>query len=278
VIHPGFPHNQVTRPATATTVKTMHTMLPVGADKIWAEDSGGPGSVLVLLHEGVGDSRMWDPVWSRLTSAHRVIRYDVRGFGRSPAATEEFTLLGDLTAVLSHFDIESAHLAGCSMGGGTALEFAVGNPGLVKSLVLLCPGIGGYPYPETEELDEACEALAEADDEEGILRLLLEVWGRSGEDPLVTDLMRSAMQAWDGEEEFEREGEPTFDRLGELEAPTVLMVGDMDDAALIASNEEAARRIPGCNLIRMEGVDHYPTVRAPDLVADTILRHTAAND
>jgi 3-oxoadipate enol-lactonase len=255
----------------------MHTMLPVGADKIWAEDSGGPGTVLVLLHEGVGDARMWDPVWPDLTSAHRVIRYDVRGFGRSPAATQEFTLLGDLTAVLAHFEVESAHVTGCSMGGGTALEFALAAPSRVKSLVLLCPGIGGYPYPETPELDEACEALAEAGDDEGIVQVLLDVWGRAGDDPLVTDLMRSAMRAWDGEEQFEREGEPTFDRLGELGAPTILMVGDLDDAALILSNEEAARRIPGCELIRMPGVDHYPTVRAPKLVAEAILRHTATH-
>jgi 3-oxoadipate enol-lactonase len=255
----------------------MHTMLPVGADKIWAEDSGGPGTVLVLLHEGVGDARMWDPVWPDLTSAHRVIRYDVRGFGRSPAATQEFTLLGDLTSVLAHFEVESAHVTGCSMGGGTALEFALAAPSRVKSLVLLCPGIGGYPYPETPELDEACEALAEAGDDEGIVQVLLDVWGRAGDDPLVTDLMRSAMRAWDGEEQFEREGEPTFDRLGELGAPTILMVGDLDDAALILSNEEAARRIPGCELIRMPGVDHYPTVRAPKLVAEAILRHTATH-
>jgi len=59
---------------STTTVRNMQTMLPVGADKIWAEDSSGSGPVLVLLHEGVGDARMWDPVWSRLVSAHRVIR------------------------------------------------------------------------------------------------------------------------------------------------------------------------------------------------------------
>lgn len=253
-------------------------MLPVGADKIWAEDSGGPGPVLVLLHEGVGDSRMWDPVWSDLTSACRAIRYDVRGFGRSPAATEEFTLLGDLRAVLEHFGVASAHVVGCSMGGGTALEFALAAPDQVKSLVLLCPGIGGYPYPDTPELDEACEALAAAGDDEGVIRILLDVWGRAGDDPLITDLMRAAMRAWEGEEEFEREGEPTFDRLGDLSVPTVLLVGDMDDEALIASNEEAAQRIPGCELIRMPGVDHYPTLRAPELVAGTIVRHSAAND
>ena len=255
----------------------MQTMVPVGADKIWAEDSGGSGPVLVLLHEGVGDSRMWDPVWSDLAACCRVIRYDVRGFGRSPAATEEFTLLGDLRAVLTHFDVGSAHLTGCSMGGCTAVEFALAEPDRVDSLVLLCPGIGGYPYPETPELDDACEALAEVGDDEGIIQILLDVWGRAGDDPLVTDLMRSAMRAWDGEEEFEREGEPIFDRLGDLQAPTVLMVGDLDDAALIASNEEAARRIPGCELVRMTGVDHYPTVRAPKLVADSILRQIVGN-
>jgi len=255
----------------------MQTMVLVGSDKIWAEDSGGSGPVLVLLHEGVGDSRMWDPLWSDLAAICRTIRYDVRGFGRSPGATEEFTLLGDLRAVLRHFDVEIAHLAGCSMGGGTALEFALAEPDRVMSLALLCPGIGGYPYPETPELDDACEALDEAGDDEGIVRILLDIWGRAGDDPLVTDLMRSAMQAWDGEEEFEREGEPTFERLGDMEPPTVLMVGDLDDAALIESNEEAANRIPGCELIRMQGVDHYPTVRAPKLVADTILRHVAAN-
>ena len=65
-------------------------------------------------------------------------------------------------------------------------------------------------------------------------------------------------------------------RSGELRAPTVITVGDLDDAALIASNEDAAKRIPGCELIRMAGVDHFPTVRAPELVADVMLRHTAA--
>jgi 3-oxoadipate enol-lactonase len=263
--------------AVGTTVGTMQTMLPVGADKIWAEDSAGPGPVLVLLHEGVGDSRMWDPVWPDLTRACRVIRYDVRGFGRSPAATEEFTLLGDLRAVFEHFDVGRAHFSGCSMGGGTALEFALAEPDRVESLVLLCPGIGGYPYPETPELDEACDALAAIGDDEGIVRILLDVWGRAGDDPLVTDLMKSAMRAWEGEEEFEEEGEPVYDRLGELRVPTILMVGDVDDAALIASNEAAASRIPGCELIRLPGVDHYPTIRAPRLVAETVLRHIEAH-
>jgi 3-oxoadipate enol-lactonase len=53
----------------------------------------------------------------------------------------------------------------------------------------------------------------------------------------------------------------------------VLLVGDKDNPALIACVEQAAARIPGCELIRMPGVDHYPTVRAPELVLQVVLRH-----
>lgn len=183
-------------------------MLAVGADKIWPEDSGGSGPVLVLLHEGVGDAGMWDPFWAELTANFRVIRYDVRGFRRSPAATEDFTLLRDLRSVLDQFGVTSAHVAGCSVGGGTALELALAEPERVKTLVLLCPGIGGYPCPENAELEAVCEALAAAGDQDGLLQVLLGVWGAAGPDPLVTDLMRSAVRAWEGEDRFEKPGEP----------------------------------------------------------------------
>jgi len=261
-----------------TTVESMQTMVPAGADKIWAEDSGGDGPVLLFLHEGVGDARMWDPVWQSLTPSHRAIRYDVRAYGRSPAATENYSLLGDAQAVLDHYAVSSAHIVGCSMGGGTAIELALAEPDRVQSLVLLCPGIPGYPYPEDPEIEARFDEVAAAGDINGLVRLGLEQWGRSGEDPLVTDLMRSAMRAWDNEERFQQRGDPVYDRLGGLRAPVVLMVGDQDNPGLIASNEAAARRIPDCELIRMPGVDHYPTIRAPQLVAETVLRHCTPRD
>jgi pimeloyl-ACP methyl ester carboxylesterase len=250
--------------------------VPAGADKIWAEDSGGDGPALLLLHEGVGDARMWDPVWPAVTSVYRTIRYDVRGFGRSPAATETYTLLADALTVLNYFGIGAAHLVGCSMGGGTAIELALARPERASSLVLLCPGIPGFPYPEPDPAVEAqFEAAEAAADVDGLIRLSLQEWGRSGDDPTVTDLMRSAIRAWDNQQRFMQEGDPVYERLGQLRSPAVLMVGDADSPGLIASNEAAAARIPGCELIRMPGVDHYPTVRAPQLVTETILRFCA---
>lgn len=258
-----------------TSVETMQTMVTAGADKIWAEDSEGSGPVLVLLHEGIADSRMWDPLWPELTAAFRAIRYDVRGYGRSPAATETHSLLRDLQTVLDHFGVTSAHVAGCSMGGGTALELALAEPDRVRSLVLLCPGISGYDWPEEPEVAAQFQAAEQTGDEDALVELCVRLWGAAGPDPLVTELARSAVRAWPSEE-LQQEDETVFGRLGEVAAPTVIMVGDKDRPPLIASNEEAARRIPGCELIWMPGVDHYPTVREPKLVAETILRHCAA--
>lgn len=59
--------------------------MPVDGGYLWADDTGGDGPVLVLLHPGWGDSSIWLPVLERLPSHYRVIRYDTRGFGKSPA-------------------------------------------------------------------------------------------------------------------------------------------------------------------------------------------------
>ena len=74
-------------------------MIAVDGGEIWTDDSGGDGPPLVLLHPGIGDSRIWEPVLPALAASYRVIRYDARGFGRSPAAAAKFSLLADLISV-----------------------------------------------------------------------------------------------------------------------------------------------------------------------------------
>src|SRR5258707_2890515 len=97
------------------------TMVTVDGGAVWADDSGGDGPPLVLLHPGIGDSRIWEPVLPALTARYRVIRYDARGYGESPAATAEFSLLRDLVAVLGHFGVQRTAIVGCSQGGASAL-------------------------------------------------------------------------------------------------------------------------------------------------------------
>ncbi len=87
----------------------MELRIPVDGGYLWADDSGGDGPVLVLLHPGWGDSSIWRPVLELLPARYRVVRYDIRGFGKSPAPAAPFSHLGDLAHVL---DI-AARIPGC---------------------------------------------------------------------------------------------------------------------------------------------------------------------
>jgi len=251
-------------------------MVRVGVDELWADDTGGPGQPVVLLHPGIADSTIWDGVLPALAAQYRVIRYDVRGYGRSPEATTEYVLLDDLLAVLDHFELPHVALVGCSMGGGTSVDLALADPGRVAAMVLVCSGISGYPWPDEPELDAELDALAQAGDVDGLAEVGLRMWAGAGADEAARGLARGAARAWLNEEEFQRAGPPAFDRLGEIHVPTVMMVGDLDRPALVDCNEEAALRIPGARLVRVPGGDHLLPLRHPELVTDTVLGHLAA--
>src|SRR5260370_1430623 len=61
------------------------TMVAVDGGEVWADDSGGDGPPLVMLHPGVGHSPIWEPLLPPLTKADRVLRHRPRGHRRSPA-------------------------------------------------------------------------------------------------------------------------------------------------------------------------------------------------
>jgi pimeloyl-ACP methyl ester carboxylesterase len=249
-------------------------MIAVGGGEVWTDDSGGDGPPLVLLHPGIGDSGIWAPVLPALTAKYRVIRYDARGYGKSPLPSAKYSLLGDLVAVLGHYGITQAPIVGCSQGGGTALGLAVEQPERVPALVLLCPGVPGFPYDQYETADDPLQAefmRGVADkDIDAIASVAQRVWGRAGATPDAMAQFRSAGRAALADPELETDDPPVFDRLGEIAVPVSLIVGDADHPPLIESNRQAAARIPGCEFTLVPGMDHLPPLREPGLVTATI--------
>ena len=261
-------------------------MVAVDGGQVWADDSGGDGPALVLLHPGVGDSRIWEPVLAPLTAKYRVLRYDARGFGRSPAPAAKFSLLSDLIAVLGHFGVARAAFVGCSQGGASSLGLALAQPELVSALVLLCPGIPGFPLTDEEEAtmigaDRAAEIEADynraqaAGDVDALAAVVRRIWGASGETPAVLQQARSAARASITGADLELDDPPVFDRLGEITVPAALMVGDADYPPLVEANRRAAARIPGCEFRFVPGMDHFPPLREPGLVLELITRTLA---
>ena len=100
----------------------------------WAEVAGGrlpyevagSGSGVVLAHAGIADMRQWDPQWAALTARHRVVRYDLRGFGRADVVETRFSNRADLVAVMDAAGLDRAVLVGCSRAGSIAIDTALG--------------------------------------------------------------------------------------------------------------------------------------------------------
>ncbi|MFF0435499.1 alpha/beta fold hydrolase [Streptomyces sp. NPDC004327] len=249
----------------------METMVPVDGGEVWADDTGGDGPAMVLVHPGVGDSTIWDPVLDSLTGRQRLIRYDARGYGRSPAPVTPYTPAHDLGAVLDHFGLDRAVLVASSMGGTASLSYTLDAPDRVAGLALFVPGVSGYDLDESE-LHQEVARLAEAGDMEGIVRLGLGLWGRAAggtpeSDPVAAAHLRAVLPAWFANVDHQRADPPAFDRLGEIAVPTVLALGELDRPQIVRCNEATAARIPGCRLVRLTESDHYPTLREPKAVA-----------
>ncbi|WP_432153440.1 alpha/beta fold hydrolase [Streptomyces tricolor] len=246
----------------------MEQTVKVDGGEVWADDSGGEGLPLVLLHPGIADARVWDPVLPALTARHRVIRYEARGFGRSPAPTVPYTQTADLGRVLDHFGLDRAVLVGSSLGGKTAIGFALSEPERVAALGLLVPGVTGYPDLEDPELTAEIGRLAQAGDMDGLLALSLRTFAAAGSPPdtRAAELIRDSFPGWFATYGYDRPEPPAFDRLTELDLPTVLLLGERDTPRVVACNEAMAARIPGCRLVRVAECDHLPTLRVPETV------------
>ena len=249
----------------------MERMLGVGQgrDQVGVDDSGGDRPPVLLLHSGVADSSLYDDIWTDLAARARAIRFDYRAFGRSLPATEKWSVVGDTLKVLDNLEVGRAHLVGTSMGGGGALDLAVLHPQRVASLTVLCPGISGAQWPDDPETDAAFEAAG--DDPEAKIALLARVWAASGHEPRVVALLRRAVQAMPNDNEFEVEAPPTYDRLSEIAVPVTMVIGGRDYPGLVATDHSAAALIPGCRVVELPDVDHYPSIRDPQTVLRLIL-------
>lgn len=234
---------------------------------------------IVLIHAGVADRRMWDPQWEHLSSEHDVVRLDLRGFGESTAPPEgRLSHVDDVLSTLSHLGITRCHLVGSSFGAGVACEVALTAPQLVQSL-LLCPPGGSLLAALTDDLkaffDAEKSALA-VDDIDAAVEANIAFWvvgpGREASqvDPGFQDLVRQMQRrafevtaSWPDVDEVELDP-PALERLNEIAAPTLVLLGGHD----LATTRDAADRVCGglTDVRRVDWPDvaHLPSLEQPD--------------
>lgn len=250
----------------------MELNVAVEGGYLWADDSGD-GPAIAMLHPDWGDSSIWLPVMEKLPARYRVIRYDNRGFGRSPAATASFTRLGDLTAVLDHLGADRVVVVGHSGGGGTAISFALAHPARVRALLLLAPGVHDYPWPQDDPFFREGSELHTAGDRDRLTSLGLRTHAPADQGPAARAQIRGAVDTFfDGGLKYGRPDPPAYSRLEEIRAPSAVVIGDLEYPMVARCAAEVAERIPGCQLIPAPGADHLLPLRVPALIAELAVR------
>jgi 3-oxoadipate enol-lactonase len=241
-------------------------------------EQAGDGPPVVLVHEAIADSRMWEPQWRTFPKAYRTIRYDLRGYGRSPIGPGAFSHAGDLIALLDELGLERTALVGGSMGARATLEVAVAHPERVEKLVLMDPGVPGHGWSEETQAGWAEEEAAlDRGDLDAAVEVNLRMWvdgpRRSPEDvdagvrERVREMQRRAFELQVPVGEAAEEMllvENLFDRVGEITAPTLVLTGEEDRDDMQAIADRLAAEIPYARRTSIAGTAHIPSLERPD--------------
>jgi 3-oxoadipate enol-lactonase len=133
---------------TASPTIPPASFVEVDGSRLYYEECGTGPKAVVLLHDGVVNSAIWDDVWPTFCKPFHVIRYDRRGYGRSPATKKPYFEADDVAALLRDRKVSQAALVASSHGGNIALSFALRYRAQVSELVLIGPEAEGFPYSE----------------------------------------------------------------------------------------------------------------------------------
>jgi 3-oxoadipate enol-lactonase len=240
-------------------------------------DVQGEGDPLVLIHAGIANLTMWEQQVPVFSKHFKTIRFDVRGFGETPDPPGKYTDHEDLKALLDLLGVGRAHILGISNGGRIALDFTVTYPEQVNKLVLVAPGMGGFQGEEDpfeKKMYEEYDQAIEAGDKDRAAEIEAQVWvdgPRRSPDQVDADfrkkalaLIRHTVELGIGEGEGDIARPPVAGRLGEIKAPTLLILGEEDVSIMTAVAKELEGGIADLKRVDMPGTAHLPPMEKPD--------------
>lgn len=259
-------------------IQTNHGYMDLGDGQICYE-TAGDGFPLVLSHAAFLDCRMFDAIWEPLARHFRVIRYDMRGFGKSSPVNGPVSRRADLEQLLNHLGITQTHLVGCSYGGEIALDLTLAHPEQLASLTIVAGTPSGFelkgePPRYMLEMYDAMKSGQIDRANELQIRIWLDGEQREPEqvDPGLREkalemnripVERSTYFLADSEP-FDPLDPPAVSRLEEVRCPTLIIVGSLDHPEVLRAADEMTARMPNARKVIFEGSGHVPSYEQPD--------------
>ncbi len=248
------------------------SFVDVPGGKLWVQTCGSGTKTLVLLHDGVLHSATWDDVWPTLCKSFRVIRYDRRGYGRSPEAKAAYSAVDDLQAVMRAEGVDHAVVVGASAGGGLAIDFTLAHPDEVDRLVVVGPSVSGLSYSKhfVDGVGAINARMAHGD----MVGAIKQSWAFSrGDDADAIRLVKLVMASPQDVNHHDPAvpPPPAAPRLGQIKAPTLVLVGEDD----IADNQSQAGvveyGVPGAKRVVIRNAGHMLYMEQPAAFTDLVI-------
>ena len=239
---------------------------------LWYEERGS-GLPVIFIAGTMSDHTIWDFVLPHLKSL-RAITLDNRDIGNSSVARRDYSvpdMAGDVLALMGHLGLERASIVGHSLGGKIAQELALLAPARVDKLVLVCTS--ARDDVQSRSLMELWIGLREeiADDQVFVQTICL---CSMGPNTLAQIPLRHAAELWMARSPVQRGSafirnveallaSDTFARLGEIQAPTLVVYTDCDRIFPQRHGEQLVAAIPGAQRVLMKNCGHAPMSEHP---------------
>jgi 3-oxoadipate enol-lactonase len=259
------------------------------------EDGHPDGPPVLMVHAFPTSHALWEPQLPALSPRFRLIRPDLRGLGKSPAAPRPYTMedmAGDLIALMDRLRIDTFHYIGISMGGMLGQIIALDYPQRLLSLSLLmttseippeAPPSDDPAYAISQRLMRGGAARALSEGMEPIAAMCLDRW-------FSPDFINSAAAQRVGRIVAANTPEGYaggvdalcgFDvtaRLPAVKVPTLVLAGEQDLGTPPRCSEVIAARIPGARLEVISHARHIASVEQPQAVNEALLAHLQVHD
>jgi pimeloyl-ACP methyl ester carboxylesterase len=243
----------------------------------------GQGRPVIFLHAHVCDSRMWREQINAVSSTDMAVAYDRRGYRETRAEPEDFSAVADLMAVIDAVaDGKRAILVGCSFGGKIAIDAALRHPSRIAGLVLIAPNVDGAPDPVYEPHIQAMlhrqKAAEDAGDKDQVNAIKARLWldGPLAEEGRAAGPVRELFLDMNGAVlrsppmKSNLDTAPAFDRLGEINMPTLVLWGRFDFRHIQDRCHLVAAALPNGSAHALPGAAHLPSLDQPTATTEVI--------
>lgn len=244
--------------------------------RTYYEDEG-EGFPVVFIHGHTFDHTMWEPQVDALVDTYRTVILDLRGHGLSEVPTSGYwpaSYMQDVRVLVDYLGIQRCALVGNSVGGSVVAHFALEYPARTAALVLAGAGGGGPPRdPERIVMHKGMREVTAA---RGYLPAIEEFWmpgplfRGARKRPEIFDRVQAMCRGYSGQgfrdpDRAQTEVPLQQERYAEIQAPTLVIHGDLDTADVRNGADFCEKIMPNVQHVVIPDTGHTAMLEEPEV-------------